>query len=164
MAEPTDLVHHPHKADGVMLRQLSAFPARHLFHRSRRAGWGLSPYVHPKSTPLGITPLLTNCCQCSGFDLADSRIFCRGESCEQDRHLDSAQRRRLECHVEHYRHPASNCFVCERCRSGSVAWILQPPRRNDLDCPIPDLRDVFRNRCSDPEKKNALPASNHPTS
>jgi len=45
MAKPTNLVHHPHEADGVMLHKLSPFPAHHLVHRSRQAGWGLSAFV-----------------------------------------------------------------------------------------------------------------------
>jgi len=40
MAKQTDLLHHPHKADGVMLRRTAAILAHHHVHRSGRAGWG----------------------------------------------------------------------------------------------------------------------------
>gem|GEM_PF-6310153 len=40
MAKANDLLHHPRKADGVMLHKFVAFLAHHLVHRSRRAGWG----------------------------------------------------------------------------------------------------------------------------
>ena len=53
MAKQTDLLHHPHKADGVMLHHTAAFPAHHLVHRSRRAGWGVFASLSLKFTPLG---------------------------------------------------------------------------------------------------------------
>jgi len=52
IAKPNDLSHHPRKADGVLPRRTPAFPAHHLVHRSRRAGWGAFSCFSLKSTPL----------------------------------------------------------------------------------------------------------------
>jgi len=56
IAKPNDLLHHPREADGVMLRRVAAYVAHHLFHRSRRAGWGVISRCSLKSTPFGVKP------------------------------------------------------------------------------------------------------------